>query len=174
MEKVLGDVKVRVLKGDITKIQADAIVNPANSLMIMGGGVAGAIKRAGGANIEREALAKAPVRVGDAISTGAGRLPAKHVIHAPTMERPAMRIGVDNVYKATLAALKEAERLGVKTIAFPGMGTGVGGVDPLEAARAMVRAIKEHVKTSSLPKTILLVAFDDTLYRAFEDALREA
>ena len=86
-----------VKRGDITQLSCDAIVNPANSFGYMGGGVAGAIKRIGGNEIEREAVSKAPIRVGSAIATTAGTLPCKYVIHAPTMKQPAMRINVNNV-----------------------------------------------------------------------------
>ncbi|GAH84142.1 unnamed protein product, partial [marine sediment metagenome] len=114
--------------GDLTQINCDAIVNPANSFGYMGGGVAGAIKRVGGAEIEKEVVNKAPIVVGKAVSTSAGRLPCKYVIHAPTMKRPAMRIGVENARLATQAALRLAKEMGLSSIAIPGMGTGVGGV----------------------------------------------
>jgi len=164
--------EVVVVKGDITKVKAEAIVNPANSLMIMGGGVAGAIKRAGGEEIEREAMSKAPVRVGEAVATCAGRLSAKFVIHAPTMERPAMRTTLDKVRAATRAALLEADKLGVKEIAFPGMGTGVGGLDPREAAKAMVEEILKLWRGKK-GRRVMLVAYDDRLYKSFVDSLRE-
>jgi len=166
---------VEAIIGDITKLEVDAIVNPANSLMIMGGGVAGAIKRAGGAEIEEEARRYAPVPVGMAIATTAGRLPAKYVIHAPTMERPAMRIGVENVVLATQAALKKARDLGIESIAFPGMGTGVGGVPLDKAAEAMVKTIKEFI--DSYPdiklKRIVLVALREDLYKEFCKAIEK-
>jgi len=170
---VFRGVEVEALLSDITKLNVDAIVNPANSLMIMGGGVAGAIKRAGGVEIEEEARRYAPVPVGKAIATSAGRLPARYVIHAPTMERPAMRIGVDNVRLATRAALEKADELGVKTIAFPGMGTGVGGVPPEEAARAMVEEIRKRIEEGTGIKKVVLVAIDERLYRAFCNAIHE-
>ena len=158
--------KVEIIKGDITKVPANAIVNPANSYGYMGGGVAYAIKKAGGEEIEKEAIKKAPIPVGRAIHTTAGKLNAKYVIHAPTMERPAMRTTVDKVKKAVIAALNVAEELNLSSIAFPGMGTGVGGVKPLEAAKAMKEAIEE--KKPKIEK-ILLVAFDEELYRAFSE-----
>ena len=87
---VIENVIIEVIKGDITKVHVEAIVNPANSLMIMGGGVAGAIKRVAGDEVEREAMKYAPVPVGSAVATGAGKMKnVKYVIHAPTMERPA-------------------------------------------------------------------------------------
>ncbi|MEB3860490.1 MAG: macro domain-containing protein, partial [Desulfurococcales archaeon] len=139
-----GGRTLAVVEGDITRLNVDAIVNPANSLMLMGGGVAGAIKRAGGEEIEKEAMARAPVPVGEAIVTGSGRLPAKAVIHAPTMERPAMRIGVSNVVEATLAALKVASRSGYDSIAFPAMGAGVGGLPVSQAFSAMARVVRDY------------------------------
>jgi O-acetyl-ADP-ribose deacetylase (regulator of RNase III) len=94
------NVKISVTTGDIIKLEVDAIVNPANSLLIMGGGVAGAIKRVRGKEIEGEALKSVSVPVGKAIATSAGKLKAKYVIHALTMEKPAMQTTMDNVKMA--------------------------------------------------------------------------
>ncbi len=173
---MLGKIEIVVEKGDITLEKADAIVNPANSLMIMGGGVALAIKRRGGGIIEKEAIKKAPVPVGKAIHTTAGRLNAKYVIHAPTMERPAQRIPIDNVKAATRAALEVADKLNIESIAFPGMGTGVGGVPEDEAAKAMVETIIEFAKDypETSIKKVVLVAFTDSLYTAFRKAVESA
>jgi O-acetyl-ADP-ribose deacetylase (regulator of RNase III) len=142
------DAKISVITGDITKLKVDAIVNPANSLLIMGGGVAGAIKRVGGKEIEDESLKSAPVPVGKAVATNAGKLKAKYVIHAPTMEKPAMQITADNVKLAMKGALNYAEHLDVKSLAFPGMGTGVGGLNLEETARVMVAEVERHLKKS--------------------------
>ncbi len=138
--------KIKVLKGDLTELEVDAIVNPANSLGYMGGGVAGAIKRKGGREIEEEAVKKAPIKVGSAVATTSGKLKCRYVIHAPTMERPAMRISVDNVEKATRAAFELAKSMKLKSIALPGMGTGVGGVKEEDAARAMMDVAKDYVE----------------------------
>jgi len=132
-----------IKKGDITKISCDAIVNPANSFGYMGGGVAGAIKRVGGIEIEKEAISKAPIKVGNAINTTSGLLPCKFVIHAPTMNKPAMKINIENVKIATKAAFLLATDLNLKTIAIPGMGTGVGGVSFDEAAKEIIDIAKE-------------------------------
>jgi O-acetyl-ADP-ribose deacetylase (regulator of RNase III) len=140
--------------GDITQIDCEAIVNPANSFGYMGGGVAGAIKRIGGTEIEKEAVSKAPIPVGNAISTTAGSLNCKYVIHAPTMKQPAMRIEVKNVKLATKAALELASNLKIKCVVIPGMGTGVGGVKPIDAAKAIVEIAKEF--EHSFEKIILL------------------
>ena len=161
-----------VVEGDITRLKADAIVNPANSLMIMGGGVAGALKRVGGDEIEKEALRYAPVPVGEAIATTAGRLGAKFVIHAPTMEKPAMRIPLENAIKATRAALKLASRLGVKSIAFPAMGAGVGGLSVREVSRAMAEIAREW--SEAKPDLIIFVAYGSEAYKDMLSGVREA
>ena len=164
--------QIHVARADISELPVDAVVNPANSLGVMGGGVAGALRRKGGKEIETEAMASAPIAVGAAVVTGGGKLYSKFVIHAPTMEEPAMKIGVENVGRATRAALIAAAARGFDVIAIPGMGTGVGGVSPDEAARAMVAELRAH--RGPKPHTIYLVDLDDNILRAFEFALRES
>jgi O-acetyl-ADP-ribose deacetylase (regulator of RNase III) len=163
---------IHVAIGDISQLTVDAIVNPANSLGIMAGGVAGAIKAVGGQAIEDEAKAMAPVAVGAAIITGAGHLYCKAVIHAPTSEEPGQKIGVEAVRRATRAALLAATRNGFDTIAFPGIGTGVGGVPHDEAARAMVDEVRA-IKVPP-PSTVWLIATHDEMLWAFEDACKIA
>ncbi|MBU0762918.1 MAG: macro domain-containing protein [Candidatus Altiarchaeota archaeon] len=150
---------VSALKGDITSFRCDAIVNPANSYGVMGGGVAFALKRVGGQVIEDEAVALAPIPVGVAVSTSAGNLQCKYVIHAPTMHEPAELVGVENVLKATDAALKCASSLGISSLAFPGMGTGVGGVHASAAAEAMVSSICDFNPSFD----VYLIGFTDVL-----------
>jgi len=157
-----------VEKGDITKIVCDAIVNPANSYGYMGGGVAGAIKRAGGTQIENEAVEKAPIPIGKAIFTTSGNLPCSFVIHAPTMKQPAMRISCQNVETATRAALILAAEKHIKTIAIPGMGTGVGGVPINDAAKTMADVAKEYEQNF---EKIILVGFNEELVNAFKKFL---
>lgn len=152
------------MRGDLTEQDADAIVNPANSYGLMGGGVAYDIREAGGRSIEDEARAKAPVPVGEAVATSAGALRCRHVIHAPTMTEPAERTTPANVAAAVKAALRVAEGLSVRSIAFPGMGCGVGGVAKTDAARAMVEAVLEYAPDY----TVYLIGFDDELTREFE------
>jgi O-acetyl-ADP-ribose deacetylase (regulator of RNase III) len=159
---------ILVQKGDLTKIPCDAIVNPANSFGYMGGGVAGVIKRIGGVEIENQAIAKAPIPVGTAVFTSAGSLPCDFVIHAPTMEQPAMRIGVDNVRNATRAALELGIELRIKKIAIPGMGTGVGGVAPDKAAEAIVSIIK---RLEDKFEKIILIDRNDEMIKSFQKYL---
>ena len=118
------------------------IVNPANSYGYMGGGVAWVIKNVGGAIIEEEAIAQARFHIGTAVLTSGGGLIARHVIHSPTMEEPAEKTNVLNIQQAVQAALELADQNQFTKIAFPGMGTGVGGVGKKEAAQTMVKAIK--------------------------------
>jgi O-acetyl-ADP-ribose deacetylase (regulator of RNase III) len=167
----LGHLRVEVKRGDLTRQAADAICNPANSLMFMGGGAAGALKRAAGDEIEREALKHAPVPVGKAVVTTAGKLKARWVVHAPTMERPAMRTTGEKVYRATKAALECAEAVGAESIVIPGMGAGVGMVSCEDAARAMVKAIKEFSGSAKSIKEILLCDLDDEMVEAWEKEL---
>ena len=162
--------KIKVLKGDLTELEVDAIVNPANSLGYMGGGVAGAIKRKGGREIEEEAVKKSPIEVGSAVATTSGKLKCRYVIHAPTMEKPAMRISVDNVRKATRAALELAKDMGIKRIAFPGMGTGVGGVKEEDAAKAMIETIKEYLDFFD---EVVLVDINDKMVNAWKKSVED-
>lgn len=162
---------LRTTLGDITRQDTDAIVNPANSDLIMGGGVAGAIKRTGGVEIEREAMQMAPVPIGRAVATGAGTLPARYVLHAPTMEKPAMRTNLKAIRMATRAALGLAHELHVGTLAFPGMGTGVGGVLPEDAAEAMIDEIKRFLDNKTEVKEVRFACLDQRLLRAFDQAI---
>jgi O-acetyl-ADP-ribose deacetylase (regulator of RNase III) len=159
---------IKVEKGDITQMDCEAIVNPANSYGYMGGGVAEAIKRVGGDEIETEAILKSPIPIGKAIPTTAGTLRCKLVIHAPTMKQPAMKIDVKNVESATRAALQLASELRIKRIAIPGMGTGVGGVSAKEAAKAMINVAKEFENEI---EDIILVGINDELVDAFKQYL---
>jgi len=156
-------------QGDITQVKADAVVNAANSLGEMGGGVAGALKQAGGPEVEKEALSHAPIPVGEAIFTTAGKLPYKGIVHAPTMEKPAQRTTVENIRKATQAALICADSYGVKVLAMPGMGTGVGGVAPGAAAEVIVETLRNY-ETATVRK-VILIDRDPDMIAAFREAL---
>lgn len=163
--------KIEIRKGSITACQVHAIVNPANSFGYMGGGVAGVIKRVGGRIIEDEAIAQAPIQVGEAILTTAGDLICHKVIHAPTMHNPSERTDAHKVFCATIAALELADNEGFKSIAIPGMGTGVGGLNKKEAAKIIVKAIKQ-AKFKNVEK-ILLIDIDDEMIAAFNDAVNK-
>jgi O-acetyl-ADP-ribose deacetylase (regulator of RNase III) len=128
---------LEVVEGDIAAIAVDAVANAANNHLWMGAGVAGAIKRAGGEKIEQEAMAQGPIDVGDAIATGAGRLPARWVIHAAVMGQD-LATSADAIRRATRRTLELADELGAESLALPAFGTGVGGFPLDECARIMV------------------------------------
>jgi len=170
-EREFRGTKIVVSAGDITKLEVDAIVNPANSQLIMGGGVAGAILRAGGREIQEQAFKKAPVQVGQAVATTAGKLKAECFVHAPTMTRPAIATSLGNVKAATEAALRCAQQARAQSLAFPGLGTGVGGLDPQEAAIVMVETMKKVIEAGTPIKRIILVGYNYDMTQAFEKAL---
>jgi O-acetyl-ADP-ribose deacetylase (regulator of RNase III) len=147
---------IAVVQGDITRVSVDAIVNPANTLMIMGGGVAGAIKRAGGDEIEREAMRRAPLPIGEAITTTAGKLPSKYVIHAPTVERPGSPSNPRFVELATKASLRVAVEMKLQSIALPALGAGVGGLDVRESSEIMAKVVRESLS----PNLVVFIARD--------------
>ncbi|CAN5601214.1 hypothetical protein BH11MYX1_BH11MYX1_05950 [soil metagenome] len=122
--------------------------------------------------IQPAAMAAAPIAVGAALVTTAGQLPAKNVIHVPTMEEPGMIIGAENVRRAARAALIAADRNSFKVIAIPGIGTDLGSVPVDEAARAIVEEVRAHRRPN--PETIYLVDTNEDMIAALEDALRNA
>jgi len=159
---------VEVVEGDITTLPVDAIANAANDRLWMGAGVAGAIKRAGGAEIEREAIAKGPVEIGDAVATGAGRLQARWVVHGAVMGQD-LRTDAEKIRRTTRRCLEVADELGAESLALPAFGTGVGGFPPEEAARVMADVVTAY-EPRSLRRVVFVVRGDD-VRRAFETAL---
>lgn len=163
--------RIVLIKGDITEVDAEAIVNAANSYMWMGGGVAGAIKRKGGKEIENEARKYAPVPVGGAIATSAGKLKAKYVIHAVG---PKWGEGEEEkkLSLATLNSLKLAERLGIKSIAFPAISTGAFGCPKELSAKAMLSTVLKYAKIATKLKKVIFCLYDEETYRVFEGTLK--
>ena len=165
----IRNTEIRIIQGDIAEIEAEAIVNAANNRLLMGGGVAGAIKKKGGKIIEDEAVKKGPIEIGAAISGPAGKLKAKYVIHAATM---GMDFKTDEakIRLASNSSLKEAERLKVSSIAFPALGCGVGGFPEIGSAKIMAQEIFRHLWfdcPGSHLKEITFVLFDKPAYAAF-------
>ena len=160
---------IRIIQGDITGLEVDAIVNAANNELVMGGGVAGAIKRKGGKGIEDEAVKKVPIEIGGAVSTSAGSLPAKYVIHAATMGLD-FKTDEAKIRSSCANALKEAEKLNVSSIAFPALGCGVGGFPEIGAAKIMAQEVLRHIwfdfPDSSL-KEITFALFNKSAYDIF-------
>lgn len=157
---------IKVIKGDITELSLDAIVNAANNHLWMGAGVAGAIKRKGGVSIEEEAMAKGPVPVGEAVVTGAGSLRTRYVIHAAAMGQDLATDAI-KVRAATRNALLRAEELRLRSIAFPALGTGVGGLDFDTASRVMVSETRRHLARGSGLEEVVFALFDEEGFSAF-------
>jgi O-acetyl-ADP-ribose deacetylase (regulator of RNase III) len=160
--------ELKVVEGDIALLEVDAVANAANDHLWMGAGVAGALKRAGGDEIEREAVAKGPIPVGEAVATGAGTLPAKWVIHGAVMGQD-LRTNAQLVERTTLSVLRVAEELGAESLALPAFGTGVGGFPLDECAALMVGAVRSHEARAL--RRVLFAVFGDEPRRAFEGAL---
>ena len=158
--------------GDITDSSADAIVNAANNHLWMGAGVAGAIKRRGGIEIEQEAISKGPVSIGEAVATGAGKLNQKYVIHAAVMGQD-LQTDEHKIRSATLNSLQLAEELGLTSIDFPALGTGVGGFPVEQAAKIMIATAKEFIKTAGNISRIGFVLFDQKSYQSFKQELNQ-
>ena len=159
--------KLEVLQADVTKLEVDAIANAANTGLMHGGGVAGAISRAGGPEIQRESDERAPIELGAAIETTAGELPARWVIHAATMELGGPT-SAEIIEHATRSTLAKAEALGCRSLALVAFGTGVGGFPLEEAAGIMVGVAREH--EGSLERIVFAV-HGDAAERAFSEAL---
>lgn len=160
--------QIELRKGDITKLEVDAIVNAANTQLVMGGGVAGAIKRAGGEEINEEAVKKGPVPLGEAAVTNAGRLKAKYVIHAASMHLGGVATG-ESIANSVRNSLLRAEELELRTIAFPAVGCGIAGFPIEEGAVIILQTIQQFEATSL--ERVFVVLFSKTDYELFEAAL---
>jgi len=160
--------RLEVMEGDIAAVEVDAVANAANDHLWMGAGVAGALKRAGGEEIEYEAVAKGPIPLGSAVATGAGQLKAKHVIHGAVMGQD-LRTNADLVRRTTQSCLELADELGARSLALPAFGTGVGGFPLGECAEIMVGQALSH-EPRSLERVVFAV-FGDEARLAFEGAL---
>jgi len=161
---------IEVRQADVTKLEVDAIANAANTELWHGGGVAGAISRAGGSSIQEESDRKAPIGLGDAVETGAGELPARWVIHAATMELGGPT-SAQVIRQATRSTLAKADELGARSLALVAFGTGVGGFPIEEAARIEVEEVRAHLERGSGLERILFAVFGDDAQEAFERAL---
>jgi len=162
--------KIDVQQGDITQVEADAVVNAANNHLWMGGGVAGALKRAGGPEVEAEALTKGPIPVGEAVVTTAGRLSARYVIHAAVMGQD-LETSAEKIRQATRNSLLCADELGIKTIAFPALGTGVGGFPLGECARIMIGEVIQYSAGGTGLESVIFVLFDGAAFEVFGQEL---
>src|SRR5271167_423367 len=152
--------RVVLQQGDITDMDVDAIVNAANNDLQLGAGVAGAILRKGGPEIQKECDAIGSIPVGFAAITGAGKLKARYVIHAASMQA-GRRTTAENLRGSTVHSLRLAAERGLKTIAFPAVGTGIAGFPLKECAEIMLRAAMQHLQGETSLETIYFVLFDE-------------
>jgi O-acetyl-ADP-ribose deacetylase len=164
---------VEVLDVDITTLEVDAIANAANTRLLHGGGVAGAISRAGGPVVQQESDRKAPIRLGEAVETTAGAMPSRWVIHAATMELGGPT-SADVIRRATAATLWKAEELNARSLALVAFGTGVGGFPLEQAAEIEVEEVRRHLDTGSRLERIVFAVHGDAARAAFERALGQS
>ena len=161
---------VEVLEGDITTLEVDAIANAANTDLAHGGGVAGAISRAGGPDVQRESDAKAPIGLGEAVETTAGEMPSRWVIHAATMHLGGPT-SEDIIRRATASTLALADRLGARSLALVAFGTGVGRFPLANAARVEVEEVRRHLDGGSRLERVVFVVHGEAARAAFDAAL---
>jgi O-acetyl-ADP-ribose deacetylase len=164
---------IEVLEADITTLDVDAIANAANTQLMHGGGVAGAIARAAGPDLQRESRERAPIGLGEAVATTAGAMPARWVIHAATMELGGPT-SADIIRRATAETLRVADELGATSLALVAFGTGVGGFPLDEAARIEVEEVRRHLAAGSRLDRIVFAVRGRAAREAFEAALSES
>ena len=166
------DEKIVLEQGDLTEMNVDAIVNAANNDLQLGGGLAGIIRRKGGDTIQQECNQIGSIPLGGAAITSGGKLKARHIIHAASME-----LGGHTTARAlrgsTAHALRIASEKGLRTIAIPAVGTGIGGFPLSECAEIMLHEAVEHLKRPSTLEKIRFVLFDAKALAAFEKAMHD-
>jgi O-acetyl-ADP-ribose deacetylase (regulator of RNase III) len=165
-------VPIEVLETDITKLEVDAIANAANTDLAHGGGVAGAIVRAGGHTIQEESTALAPIELGEAVATGAGSLPCRWVIHAATM-RLGGPTSAEIIRQATRSTLRVADELGCRSLALVAFGTGVGGFPLADAASIEATEVRTHVEGASGIERVVFAVRGEEALQAFQAALAD-
>ncbi len=164
--------KLILLKGDIALEDSDAIVNAANNVLWMGSGVAGAIKKEGGQEIEEEAVSKGPIDIGEAIITGSGKLKSKYVIHAAVMGQD-LSTNADIVKRALISSFEIAEQKGLNSLSIPAFGTGVGGFSINACADIMIRETVDFLQRTVNVKSVKIVLFSDSDLEVFKSKLEE-
>ncbi len=160
-------------QADITKLEVDAIANAANTQLRHGGGVAGAISRAGGPAVQAESDRRAPIRLGECVETTAGEMSARWVIHAATMELGGPT-SAEIIRTATASTLAKADELGAKSLALVAFGTGVGGFPLDEAARIEVEEVRRHLDSGGSVERVVFAVQGDEAEAAFRSAMNQA
>jgi len=164
--------RVVIQQGDLTEMATDAIVNAANNDLVLGAGVAGAIYRKGGQSIQDECDAIGSIPVGFAAITGAGKLRARFVIHAASMQA-GRRTTAESLRGSTAHSLRIAKERELKTVAFPAVGTGIAGFPMQECAEIMLRVTARHLQSEELPETVFFVLFDEAAKNVFEQVWKK-
>ena len=159
--------RIELRQGDITEMDVDAIVNAANTQLVLGAGVAGAIRRKGGPSIQRECDAHGPVPLGQAAITGAGELPARYCIHAASMNLGSGTTA-ESLQDSVRNSLLRAKEKGLRSIAFPAIGTGVAGFPMDECARIMFEVVAEHLAEGTPLEKVYFVLYGEEAYRTFQ------
>lgn len=159
--------RITLAEGDITEQQVDAIVNAANSALVLGSGVAGAIRQKGGPSIQEECDAIGPIEVGEAAVTGAGDLPARFVIHAAGMA-PGGQATEESVRSSVHSSFELARKRGCRTLACPAVGAGIGGVSLQRCAEVSLEEARRHMDSHGCLDEIRFVLFGEPAYRVFE------
>jgi len=164
--------KIEIRQGDLTEMDTDAIVNAANNDLKLGGGVAGAIRRKGGPQIQAECDEIGAIPIGGAAITSGGKLKARHVIHAASMQLGG-RTSAQSLKSSTAHALRIADQEGLKSIAFPAVGTGIAGFPLRECAEIMLRELGKHLERSTSLEKVYFVLFDQDALEVFEQVFSE-
>ena len=167
-----GDWRTRIVtrQGDVTESDCEAVVNAANTDLMLGAGVAGAIRRKGGPQVQAECDRIGPIALGEAAVTTGGNLKARYVIHAAGM-RLGAPVSERSLRDTTRNSLKRATEKGIGSVAFPAIGTGIGGFPIKRCAEVMLEEIRDHLKREQIPQRVEIVLFDDAALNAFEQAL---
>ncbi len=166
----VGNGEIKLVQGDIAEQETEAIVNAANNFLWMGSGVAGAIKRKGGAEIEKDAIAKGPIEIGNAVITSAGKLKAKYVIHAACMGQD-FHTDEKKISEAMKNSLHIAQERAISSIAFPALGTGVGGFSLHHCAAIMIPIALNALINISALKEIRFVLWEEEAFHIFVNEL---
>jgi O-acetyl-ADP-ribose deacetylase (regulator of RNase III) len=165
--------RIEIWNGDICDLEVDAIVTPANGSLWMSTGVAGAIKRAGGDAIEFAAVRQAPIEPGGAVVTPAGTMAARAIIHAVSLDRDR-RTTAEILESSVRSAMARAREIGATSIAFPALGSGVGGFPLDEGARVTVATVRDELPASPTIAQVVFALRGAAAYQAFSQALQEA
>jgi O-acetyl-ADP-ribose deacetylase (regulator of RNase III) len=163
---------IKIMLGDLTEMDTDAIVNAANNDLKLGGGLAGAIRRKGGPQIQAECDEIGTIPLGGAAITSGGKLKARHVIHAASMELGG-RTSALTLRSSTAHSLRIAAQNGLKTIAFPAVGTGIAEFPVRECAEIMLRETIRHLNGDTTIEKLYFVLYDEEALATFQEVFAE-